>query len=144
MRVQRLDTKTGYYIDMVADLSSIRLETDGGLVVGVTDRPAENRIELKVDHHAGRLDVQELTATDSQVRVKVAGVLAPAGATLAGVTQRLLEIEWVIRQRDDGTTYGQCPACGRLRDERHTYGCWLGAFLGQPTSFNPAKPGEQA
>lgn len=137
MRVQRLETHNGSFIDLVADSNHVRLETAGGLVVTVLDRPAENRIEVAIDNRHGRLDIQEMAATDVQARMRVAGVLVPSGATLAGVTQRLMEIEWVSRVRDDGSHYGQCPACARFRGENHDPGCWLGAFLGQRSSTNP-------
>lgn len=143
MRVKRLDGTHGF-VDLVADVTYVQVQTEAGLLVSIVERVSENGLGITIDSQTGRLDIGGVYATDSQARLKVATVNAPAGATIARLTQNLLGIEWVVRLRDDGTTYHQCPACGRLDYELHTPGCWLGAFLGQPTSFNPAKPGDQA
>lgn len=137
MRVMRLDAATGKFVDLVADAHYVQLETEAGLSVNVIERPHERRVEVSIDNRRGRLDAQEVTATDTQVRLKVAAVDAPAGYALADVTRHLKELEWVGRRREDGTAFAQCPDCGRLREEQHAPGCWLGAFLGQPSSQIP-------
>lgn len=112
-------------------------ETDE-LRISLTERDG-GRVGIHIDPQRGRLDIHELSGTDTQVRVSVSAVMAPSGATIAELAQRLRGIEWVGRLQADGSTRGQCPSCGRFEDEMHTSGCWLGAFLGQPSSYLAGK-----